>query len=112
METVRAHRACQCLRFGASYFHQRAGAVYMLTGRSANMIPSRVEPSTRLVSSNFPYDTVTMRKELEERNGKLVYFNKISWRWYLPSENELKEKLKLQLLSGEENGAIYRMEEN
>jgi len=87
-------------------------AVYMLTGRSTYMIPSRVEPSTRLGNSNYPYELATMRKVLEERNGRLVYFNKISWRWYLPSENELKEQLRLHMLAGEEDGTIYRIAEN
>jgi len=84
----------------------------MLTGRSTYMIPSRVEPSTRLGNSNYPYELATMRKVLEERNGRLVYFNKISWRWYLPSENELKEQLRLHMLAGEEDGTIYRIAEN
>jgi len=51
-----------------------------------------------------------MRKELEMGKGVLVYFNKISWRWYLPSEKELKKHLKLHLLATEEDGSIYQVE--
>ncbi len=85
-------------------------AVYILTGRPAYMIPSKVDPGTRLVNSNYPYDLATMRKELEMGKGVLVYFNKISWRWYLPSEKELKKHLKLHLHATEEDGSIYQVE--
>ena len=53
-------------------------------------------------------DLAEMGRELETKNGVLVYFNTISWRWYLPSEEELKTKLDLRLVVREQDGSIYR----
>ena len=39
----------------------------------------------------------------------LVYLNGIIWRWYYPSERELKEQLPLRLRETTQDGAIYEI---
>jgi len=84
--------------------------VYLLTGRAVRMISSRLNPVTRLRNSDYLYELDVMGEKLKEENGVLVYFSGIRWRWYLPSEKELKEHLNLHIFATEENGSIYQVE--
>jgi hypothetical protein len=51
-----------------------------------------------------------MRADLRENNGILVYFSTIDWRFYLPSEAELKSQLPLKVVVSAPDGTIYKVE--
>jgi len=51
-----------------------------------------------------------MGKQLKNHDAVLVYFNTVTWRWYLPSEDELKEKMSLRVLFQGADGTIYEAE--
>jgi hypothetical protein len=51
-----------------------------------------------------------MRDQLENGDGILVYFNTVTWRWELPSENELKEQLPLRLIARGTDASIYKID--
>jgi hypothetical protein len=84
-------------------------AVYAITGRHAAMIPAKVSPATRLAAASFPAELAEMGTKLASGTGVLVYFHTVSWRWYLPSEEELLSSLNLTVVAREEEGAIYKV---
>lgn len=90
-------------------FTNAPDAIYMLVGRSAFMIPRKINTITGQVSGTYADELVSMGRELEAKDGVLLYFNTVSWRWYLPSEDELKKKLGLRLIARREDGSIYQI---
>ena len=72
------------------------------------MIPRKVNTATHHMNANYLDDLEFVRNRLQVHNGLLVYFSGVRWRWYLPSEQELKETLGLRLILQEEDGSIYR----
>jgi hypothetical protein len=49
-----------------------------------------------------------MKKQLQDRNGVLIYFFAEERLWYLPSQNELENKMPLQIVKTATDGMIYR----
>jgi hypothetical protein len=82
-------------------------AVHLLTGRHALMIPRKANPGTGVVNSDYSNEIGEMKRVVKERKAVLVYFSAIAWRWYLPSETELREELGLSVRLGEKDGSIY-----
>jgi len=82
--------------------------IYTLTGNRALMIPNKVNPYTRLPNEMYPTEIATMKKQLQDRNGVLIYFFAEERLWYLPSQNELENKMPLQIVKTATDGMIYR----
>ena len=99
----------RALPSGIPIFTNGVDAIYILTGRPAWGIPSKVRASTRQVNNSYLSELARMRDQLENSGGVLVYFNTIK-RCYFPSENELKEQLPLRLLIRAADGSIYEVE--
>jgi hypothetical protein len=85
-------------------------AVYFLSGKPAYGIPNKLRATTRVINKNYLSQLTSMGKQLKNHDAVLVYFNTITWRWYLPSEDELKEKLPLRVLFQGADGTIYKAE--
>lgn len=83
-------------------------AISLLTGRPAYMIPNKVNPRTNTANENYFHELEGIRRKLKEQNGVLIYFKTIPWRWYLPSESELIEKLDLRLRMEESDSSMYQ----
>ncbi len=88
-------------------FTNAPDAIYLLAGRPASMLPRKLDPSTGKLNRDYASQLASLRKELKGKNGALVYFESITWRWYLPRGEELKEKLGLRAVAQEEDGSIY-----
>jgi len=82
--------------------------IYTLTGNRAVMIPKKVNPYTRLPNEMYPIEIATMKEQLQDRNGVLIYFSADDRLWYLPSNNELENKMPLQIVKTATDGTIYR----
>jgi len=72
------------------------------------MIPNKLNPYTRLPNEMYPTEIATMKKQLQDRNGVLIYFFAEERLWYLPSQNELENKMPLQIVKTATDGMIYR----
>ncbi len=81
--------------------------VYLLTGRYADTVPETADRLTRVENSDYPDSLSQVRKKLEA-GGVLVYFRSIE-RWYLPTEEELRQALPLELEADYSDGAVYTM---
>jgi 4-amino-4-deoxy-L-arabinose transferase-like glycosyltransferase len=85
-------------------------AVYFLTGRRAAFIPEKIVHGTGRPNRLYEAQLAHVREQLLEHDGVLVYFDRFPERAYLPSEDELRERLELYLVSREQDGSIYRAE--
>lgn len=84
--------------------------VYLLTGRPAYRLPIKANPSTGLPNEKFQAQLSAVGKTMAEQDAVLVYFNTIIW-WsgYLPSEEEFRKALPLELIKRGKDGAIYKV---
>lgn len=69
-----------------------------------------MNPTSRQINGNYLSELINMRDELERKDGVLVYFYTITWRWYLPSDDELKKRLQIRLFSKGADGSLYKVE--
>jgi len=83
--------------------------IYTLAGKPAAMIPRKVNPDNRQPNPRYDAEIDAMRAQLEESNGVIMYFGEDSRLWYLPSANELKTRLPLELFKSAADGKIYRL---
>ena len=82
-------------------------AIYLLTSKHAVRIPAKVDPTRGKSNVEFDRDISAMRNELMQNRALVVYLDKITWRWYLPSKDELENVYKLPVLVRLEDGVIY-----
>jgi hypothetical protein len=82
-------------------------AIYYLTNRPAIYLPEKVKHGTGRDNENYEAEVQSMGRVLKEGSGVLVYFNKFPERWFLPSESELKQQLKLRGVETNSDGSIY-----
>jgi hypothetical protein len=82
-------------------------AIYSLTGREALRIPARFDPTGGRKNADFERDINAMRDDLMQNRAVVLYLDKITWRWYLPSKDELENVYKLPVLVRLEDGVVY-----
>jgi hypothetical protein len=82
-------------------------AVYFLTKKKALRIPAKIDPTTGKRNLDFERDINSMRNELFQNRAVLVYLDKVTWRWYLPTKDELNYVYKLPILIQLDDGTIY-----
>ena len=94
-----------------------AEAIYILTGRPSFLIPVKYDRSsvrkeeTWKVHGRYEERLREMKESLETKGGLLVYFNladKEMGRWFIPTEEELRERLSLALVKKLSDGSIYQ----
>jgi hypothetical protein len=81
--------------------------IYCLTGREALRIPARFDSTAGKNNPAFERDINAMREDVTQNGAIVIYLDKITWRWYLPSKDELENVYKLPILVRLEDGVIY-----
>jgi len=99
-------RGVAALPAGTRIFTNGADVLTLVTGRPANDLPPKVFPNTERRNPNYESAVAAMGAQLKH-GGVLVYLRRITWRWYFPTEAELKERLPLRLRETASDGAIY-----
>ena len=84
-----------------------ADAIYIHTWKPARFLPRKIDPCSRKINYNYLSELSAMKKDLENQKGVLVYFKALAWRWYFPSEEELRKRLPLRLLFRTPYGSVY-----
>ena len=82
-------------------------ALFVLTGKEALRIPAKFDPTGGKNNADFERDIKAMRNKLTQNRAVVVYLDKITWRWYLPSKDELENVYKLPVLDRLDDGVIY-----
>ena len=75
------------------------------------MIPRKMYPGSNLPNAQYRNQLLDMKRSLKDKNGLLVYFDRVRWRWYLPSASELAETLGLRLIIKTDDGSVYTVAE-
>ena len=97
----------KALREDVQVFSNAPDALYALTGKPARLVPLKADPFTRLENASYADELGRLERELKGRAGVVVYFRWLRWRWYLPGERELAERLRLVTVATAREGAMY-----
>ena len=92
---------------GTPIYTNGADAIYIHTWKPARFLPRKIDPCSRKINYNYLSELSAMKKDLENQKGVLVYFKALAWRWYFPSEEELRKRLPLRLLFRTPYGSVY-----
>jgi hypothetical protein len=81
--------------------------IRFLTEKEAVMIPHKMFAVTRMVNQDYEEQLRQMFEECREGEALVAYFNGVTWRWYLPSIEEIEVKGNLPVLRKFEDGVVY-----
>jgi hypothetical protein len=81
--------------------------IYIHSGRNANWVPYSVRLTENRPNEDFSRDLSSMIADVESNHGVIVFFDKITWRWYLVQEDQLLRKYALQIAKAADDGRIY-----
>ena len=81
----------------------------VLLERQATMIPARRISGTSQDNAAFEKEMEEMVQRLRTTQGVLAYFNSVTWRWYLPSIEEIQKYGEFQPLYKGLDGVIYQV---
>jgi 4-amino-4-deoxy-L-arabinose transferase-like glycosyltransferase len=84
-----------------------ADAVYILAGRFPAKVPARTIADTRRPNPNYRERLEAMGIAMRERHALVVWFDWISWRWYLPSMTQLARQLPIRRIAKLAEGEIW-----
>ena len=101
LEKVRA------LPDGLPIYSNGADAVYIWTGRRARYLPRLRDPGTRVRNEDFDLMLGILENDLRQREGLIVWLDAITWRAYMPSEEDLERRLDLRVVYRGFDGSIY-----
>jgi hypothetical protein len=96
----------------ARLFSNAPDLIYTLLGRSSGVIPSKVHPDTRAPNPEFEVQLTKMQETLRVNKGLLIIFDRVNWRWYLPTAKELESRIPLIAIARTDDGVIYQPREN
>lgn len=83
-------------------------AIRFHTGRAAQGIPAKLVRRTGKAPTDSPQAQLeAMRDDLERNGAVVVFFDKIHWRFYLVTEDELLAELPLSPIASVADGRIY-----
>ncbi|HET6890796.1 MAG TPA: hypothetical protein VFH31_06815 [Pyrinomonadaceae bacterium] len=111
--TGRAWRDSETVKFVKALPSQMAvssnavDACYLFTKREALRLPAKYDPTGARVNTDFAAQMAALRKDLDNNHTLVIYFDKITWRWYLPDRTELEESHKLPVLRRLADGVVY-----
>lgn len=97
----------KALRDDVRVFSNAPDALYVLTGRPARLVPLKADPFTQQENPRYAEELGRLASELRGRTGVVVYFRWLRWRWYLPPERELAERLRLVTVTTAREGSMY-----
>jgi hypothetical protein len=91
-----------------SIYSNAPDVVYTLLGSPATMIPRKTNTDSNLPNPDYRVQIEQMERELQTTNGVLVFFDRVNWRSYLPSAEELQSLLGLRLMLKTADGSVYQ----
>jgi hypothetical protein len=81
-------------------------ALYLYTHLDTQSVPRKYESANQRPNDQYDAELLAIKKNIINHGGKIVYFDSLM-RPNLPSEQEILQKLNLQLLVRTEDGFIY-----
>ena len=84
-----------------------ADACYLFTKREVLRLPARYDPTRARDNTDFDAQMTALRDGLNDNHAVVIYFDRITWRWYLPTRNELEESYQLPVAKRFADGVVY-----
>lgn len=81
--------------------------IWFFTGQKAVRIPEKIDPITHLPNGNYEKQFNQMVQSVLTDQAIIVYLRKVTWRWYLPSLEELESKAGLPVLQNFEDSVVF-----
>jgi hypothetical protein len=93
----------------AKIFSNAPDAINYLTGRHADLVPTRFERRTGESDPGNPYQAQleALTAALLEGNAYVVFIDNVDWRFYLATEEDLRKDAGLQVTQTLSDGRIY-----
>jgi 4-amino-4-deoxy-L-arabinose transferase-like glycosyltransferase len=82
-------------------------AILLLTGRPTWWLPAPIDAETRLPRPAYPAELEAIRTALRAEGARLVWFDGVSWRWYLPTGPDLSQRLPIRRQEKLPDGEIW-----
>jgi len=93
---------------GGIRIYSNGSDVYnFLTGDQAVFMPGKTDPLTRLPNPDYNKEIMAVCKDVTDNGALLVYFNQITWRWYLPVPKEIESTCQLPVSRSFADGTVY-----
>ncbi len=70
-----------------------ADAVNFLSGRVVDPLTRKFNPLSRRLNSRFEVEMAEVRDAVLSGRSQVLVFDRINWRWYLPSGEEISHQL-------------------
>ena len=81
--------------------------IAFLTGKNVERLPSKVDPVSSHINRDFDLQMATLNNDVMQNRAVIVLFDRITWRYYLPSRAELEDTYKLPVMLRLDDGAVY-----
>ena len=81
--------------------------IYFLTGRKSLLIPRTISTYTRCPNPDFVNELDTLRNGVLHKGAVIVYINLVTWRYYLPKLQDLKDLYRFPILAELNDGTIF-----
>ena len=88
-------------------YSNAADACYLFTKREVLRLPAKYDVTRARVNTNFAAQMDALRDDLNNNHALVIYFDRLTWRWYLPARTELEETYKLPVLTRLADGVVY-----
>ena len=95
----------------ASIFSNATDAIAYVLKRKSHYVPQRFDFHTGLEDPANPFEKQVedLRRQLASGNTYVVFLDRVDWRFYLVSEEDLQKLLKLELVDKQADGRIYAL---
>jgi hypothetical protein len=90
-----------------SIYSNGIDVIHILAKKEALRIPAKVDPTNEKKNSEFERDMNSLRNEVIQNRAVVIYLDKITWRWYLPTKDELENVYHFPILTRLNDGVIY-----
>ncbi|WP_022683561.1 glycosyltransferase family 39 protein [Sphingobium bisphenolivorans] len=96
---------------GAMIFSNGPEAIIYAAKRPATIVPMKMDSRTGLDRPHNPYprQLEATRQRLQGGNAYVVFVDRVDWRFYTATENELRQALGLKLVERLADGRIYNL---
>jgi hypothetical protein len=88
-------------------YSNAADGCYVSTKREVLRLPAKFDSTLGRDNSDFDAQMKALRDGLNNNHALVIYFDRVNWRWYLPSRNELEETYQLPVVMRFADGVVY-----
>ena len=114
----RSWRESPTVRFAATLPSNRivhangADALSFLTSRQVRVLPFRFDPASGKPFPGYDEKMRSITRDVLQSNAFVVYLDRTTWLWFLPSRNELEQTCHLPVLVRFPDGIVFGIEAN